>query len=113
MMIDEFYTKIEEIERNVSVFEIHVSPDFQCDQTGGFPTSLCVSMEQGKAWLRLNEGMMEEGQDVSAYEQLCADYGIRSCWNTEQFNALLEGLGQDACDNAYLMNEDESEGMQL
>lgn len=35
--------------------EVYTSPDFQCDQTGGFPTSLCVCWEKQKAWLELNE----------------------------------------------------------
>lgn len=26
--------------------EVYTSPDFQCDQTGGFPTSLCVCWEK-------------------------------------------------------------------
>ncbi len=33
--------------------EVYTSPDFQCDQTGGFPTSLCVCWEKQKAWLEL------------------------------------------------------------
>lgn len=113
MTTDEFYAKIEAIGRNVSTFEIYVSPDFQCDQTGGFPCSLCVCWEQGKAWLQLNESMIGGNEDVSAYEQMCADYGIRQCWNAEQFNELLEGLGRDACDNAYLWDEEETPEMQM
>ena len=38
--------------------EVYTSPDFQCDQTGGFPTSLCVCWEQSKAWLELNENLL-------------------------------------------------------
>ena len=33
--------------------EVYTSPDFQCDQTGGYPTSLCVNWEQKKAWLQM------------------------------------------------------------
>ena len=29
--------------------EVYTSPDFQCDQTGSFPTSLCVCWEKQKA----------------------------------------------------------------
>ena len=38
--------------------EVYTSPDFQCDQTGGFPTSLCVCWEKQKAWLELNDNMI-------------------------------------------------------
>ena len=41
------------------------------------------------------------------------DFGIRDCWNNEQFNALLKELGEDAYNSAYLPDEDEDMGMQL
>ena len=41
----------------------------------------------------------------------CAEYGIRACADTEDFNHLLRGLGQDAIDNAWL--PDDGEGMVL
>lgn len=109
MTVEQFYAAIEEIGRAATTFEIYVSPDFQCDQTGGFPVSLCVCWERGKAWLQLNESMIEDGQDVSVYEQMCADYGIRPCWDTEQFNELLKDLGEDAYDNACLPDPEEDE----
>ena len=37
-----FAERVAEIE---NTGEIYTSPDFQCDQTGGFPTSLCVCWE--------------------------------------------------------------------
>ena len=92
---------------------VYVSPDFQCDQTGGFPTSLCVCFEKGKAWLELNENIITDMDEtkLDAYRQLCGDFGIRACWDNEQFNALLEELGEDACHTAYLPDEDEDMGM--
>ena len=33
--------------------DVYVSPDFQCDRTGGYPTSLCVNWDKCKAWLQL------------------------------------------------------------
>ena len=92
---------------------IHVSPDFQCDQTLGFPTSLCVCWEQGKAWLAPNDFMMSDLPDDQAQDVLnaCAEYGIRNCEDAEDFNNLLRGLGQNAMDNAWL--PDDEEGMVL
>ena len=40
MTIDEFEKRIKAITADTDFSDIHTSPDFQCDQTGGFPTSL-------------------------------------------------------------------------
>ena len=93
--------------------EVYVSPDFQCDQTDGYPASLCVNWEQKKAWLLLNPFVAVKGIDTAPFEQYCADWGIRSCKSTEEFNALLKGLGEEAYENASLRTEEESEVMQL
>ena len=34
-----------------SINDIHVSADFQCDVTDGFPTVLCVDWDEGYAFL--------------------------------------------------------------
>ena len=91
--------------------EVYTSPDFQCDQTGGFQTSLCVCWEKQKAWLELNENILMDRDDMELgyYRDLYADYGIRSCCDTEDFNRLLRGLGEDAVRTAELFSdEDES-----
>ena len=108
MNYDEFSTKLEQ-----TITEHDCTDNtgvFQCDQTGGFPTSLCVCWEKGVAWLMLNYNMAEEGQDLSACEQGVADFGIRLCRDIEQFNNLLKELGDDAYDIGY-MPSDEDEGM--
>ena len=46
MTYDEFKKKTAEFYESG---EVYTSPDFQCDQTGGFPTSLCVCWEKQKA----------------------------------------------------------------
>lgn len=92
--------------------DIHVSPDFQCDQTGGFPTSLCVSWTLEKAWLDLNEHLSYDG-DISVYQRMCADYGIRQCADVDQFNSILEDLGEDAYQSASLPIEDEDPVMTM
>lgn len=66
-----------------------------------------------KAWLQLNPFVATEGIDAAPFEQYCADWGIRSCESVEEFNALLEGFGEEAYENASLRTEEESEVMQL
>ena len=89
---------------------LYTSPDFQCDQTGGYPTSLVVNWAENKAWLDLNDSLAQEGEDLTPYEQLCADWGIRDCWDVEDYNAMVMSLGEDAMDNATIY-PDEDEGM--
>lgn len=89
---------------------LYVSPDFQCDQTGGYPTSLMANWAENKAWLELNDTLAQEGDDLTPYEQLCADWGIRDCWDVEDYNAMVMSLGEDAMDNATIY-PDEDEGM--
>lgn len=97
MKYDEFKKAVDRIIEDEDTLMIHVSPDFQCDQTLGFPTSLCVCWEQGKAWLAPNDFMMSDLPDDQAQDVLnaCAEYGIRNCEDAEDFNNLLRGLGQD------------------
>ena len=51
--------------------------------------------------------MIENGEDVSYYEQLCADFGIQDCQDEEQFNDILKELGEDAYENAQIVSDDE------
>lgn len=111
MTAKELYEKIREITKDESELDVYTSPDFQCDQTGGFPTSLCVSWEHEVAWLTLNESMIEDGMDASPYWQMCADYGIRDCSDAMDFNNLLKELGEDAYQTAYIPGEDEGMAM--
>ncbi len=105
MTLEAYEEEIRRIEKSAGILGIHVSPDFQCDQTGGFPCSLCVCWEKGKAWLQLNESMIMDGQDVSEYERYCADFGFRPCWDEDDFNHLLQELGEDAVQSAELDSE--------
>ena len=109
MKYDEFKKAVDRIIEDEDTLMIHVSPDFQCDQTLGFPTSLCVCWEQGKAWLAPNDFMMSDVPDDQAQDVLnaCAEYGIRNCEDAEDVNNLLRGLGQDAMDNAWLPDDEE------
>lgn len=82
MTYDEWQRKTAELYRSG---EVYTSPDFQCDQTGGFPTSLCVCWEKQKAWLELNENLLMDRDDMELgyYRDLCAEYGIRQCCDIE------------------------------
>ena len=61
----------------------------------------------------MNETLITDRDEAKLdyYRQLCADFGIRTCWDNEQFNALLKELGEDAYSTAYLPDEDEDMGM--
>lgn len=109
MKYDDFKREVDHIIENSEPLGIHISPDFQCDQTLGYPTSLCVSWEQEKAWLMPNENMFSHLSDDLAQDVLnaCAEYGIHRCVDSEDFNNLVRGLGQDAVDNAMLPDEEE------
>lgn len=113
MTYDEMQKKVASILEKYDPVYVYTSPDFQCDQTGGFPTSLCVCFEKGKAWLELNESLLmdRDEMELDYYRQLCADFGIRTCCDNEQFNELLQELGNDAYHTAYLLDEDQDIGM--
>lgn len=113
MTYDELQNEIKAVLEKYDPVYIYTSPDFQCDQTGGFPTSLCVCWEKRKAWLELNENLImdRDEMELDYYRQLCADFGIRTCCDNEQFNELLKELGTDAYNTAYL--PEENEGMMM
>ena len=78
-----------------------------------FPSTRTERWEKGKAWLELNENILmdRDEMELGYYRDLCADFGIRDCSDTEDFNNLLQELGEDAFQTAYLPNENEDEGM--
>lgn len=91
---------------NIKELDIHTSPDFQCDQTGGYPTMLCACWEKNIAWLEPNT--MVDSRDVNLHKiyELCADFGIKQCVDEEQFNKILKDLGEDAYNTAYIPTND-------
>lgn len=112
--LEKFNAQVELIKKDVMLTDIHTSPDFQCDQTQGFPVSLCVCFEKEKAWLELNESMatdIDEGE-MEYYRNCCAAFGIRDCPDEEAFNQILKELGEEAVENATLY-PDEYEGMTM
>ncbi len=79
MTIEKFNEQLSEIKKGASIADIHISPDFQCDTTDGFPTSLCVHWDKGKAWLELKESLIDDESAVKNARQMCANYGIPQC----------------------------------
>ena len=110
MELNAFKKALQDIVEDENTLMIHVSPDFQCDQSCGYPVSLCVSWEQGKAWLAPNEFLLGDNQDITEVWQGCADFGIRACRDVDEFNSLLKQLGEDAYATAYLPPDDQNEG---
>lgn len=106
--VDVFEEELQEILQDVDLVDLYTSPDFQCDQTGGFPTSLQVCWDKNKAWLVLNDSLIEEGQDVSVPRYQCAKFGIRECRDVEQYSRILKELGGEAYEQANL-----EEGMEM
>ena len=64
-------------------------------------------LKKGKVWLTLNEAMLQDGKDVSEYEQYCEDFGLQSCYDEDNFKRLLSELGEDTIRNASLYAENE------
>ncbi len=112
MTYEDLTEKVEALLDGRSTLDVDVSPDFQSDQTGGYPASLCVLWGKGKAWLEPNEMFAESETDLPYARQGCADFGIRDCPDVSAYNRLLESLGQDAVDMAWLP-EEPGEGMVL
>lgn len=107
--VDVFEEDLQEILQDVNSLDLYTSPDFQCEQTGGFPTSLQVCWEKNKAWLVLNETLIEEGQDMSVPRYQCAKFGIKECRDVEQYSRILKELGTEAYEQANL----DEEGMEM
>ena len=96
------------LNKNKTQHDIEYRSDFLCDQTDGFPTSLVVDWTTGKANLELNTTLTEDGKDISYFENLCKEWGIRPCYTEEDYNELLKSLGEDAYESAaFDLSEDE------
>lgn len=111
MTLEEFEKQLERDIYSNNTVDIYTSPDFQSDQTEGFPVSLCVCFEKGMAWLELNEALVmdRDEKEMHYYRNCCAGWGIRDCWDKEQWNTLIHSLGEDAVQSAELPIEDDEE----
>jgi len=94
----------------VSVGEIYTSQDFQCDQTGGYPTVLVWNMNRGTAILQPAPAFDDDTEEARQCIRDCADWGAHPCVSWAEYHDLLESVGEDAVRNAYVSpDEDESE----
>ena len=85
-----------EIERLNSFFDTETSCEFQCDETDGWPTYLVWNRVEGKAWLMPNDHMGDNRQYYARAVKACEKFGIRNCESVEDFNEILDYLGEDA-----------------
>lgn len=109
MTVDQYFQRIGSIIRDPRLLEIDESADFQCDQTGGVPTSLCVCWEIGLVWLAPNLNMIDDSVDLTRVYQECADFGFTQCNSIEDYNDILKSLGGDAYENAYIPDDEDME----
>jgi len=91
---------------------IYSGPDFQCDATDGFPTVLCYDLADNKAWLEPAPAFDDE-DDSQCQEciEACRAWGHRFCESWEDYNGLLESLGEEAYENAVEIEDQGFGGM--
>lgn len=85
-----------EIRRLNTFADTESSFEFQCDETGGWPTCLMWNRAEGKAWLAPNDHLDDNEQYYEKAMQACEKFGIRTCESVEEFNEILDSLGDDA-----------------
>lgn len=111
MTLEAFNKQLEKRIGKSSILDIDSVGDFQCEQTLGFPACLNIHWNSGTAWLSLNYRLADENTDITELEQACADWGIHNCYSIEEFNSLLESLGEDAYEYALPIEEEMQQSM--
>ncbi len=95
-----------------SFHDVEATFDFQCDQTGGYPTCLMWNRAECKAWLSPSEHNGDNKEDYEKAMKACEQFGIRTCESVSDFNSILDSLGDDA-KNCKIYDEEESEDINL
>ena len=85
-----------EIRRLNTFADTETSFEFQCDETGGWPTCLMWNRAEGKAWLAPNDNLGDNDQYYEKAMRTCENFGIRSCESVDDFNRILDSLGENA-----------------
>ena len=85
-----------EIRRINTFADTQISFEFQCDQTGGWPTCLMWNRAEGKAWLAPNDCCGDNEQYYEKAMRACEEFGIRTCESVNDFNEILDSLGDNA-----------------
>ena len=96
-------------EETVSTGDIYTSQDFQCDHTGGYPTVLVWNQDRGTAILQPAPAFDDNTKEANQCIRDCADWGVHPCTSWEDFNNLLESIGEDAVRNAYVQPDNDEE----
>jgi hypothetical protein len=99
----------ESLEETASISDLHTSPDFQCDLTGGYPTVLVWNKDNSTAILEPAPAFDDDSEGARQCQRNCADWGVRSCADWQDYNDLLESIGEEAYANAAVLDEGESE----
>ena len=112
-LIAEFAKNTDDIVLKHGKDAIYTTPSFQCDKTLGCPTFLNVCWEEEKAWLSLPHYVYDDADEskLLTFEKACAQFGLKNCATVEDFNNLLNELGEDAA-NYCLDETDESENFE-
>jgi hypothetical protein len=105
-------------EETISIGDLHISPDFQCDLTSGYPIVLVWDQEKGTAILQPAPAYDDDSELSQQCIRECADWDVHPCTDWEDYNNLLESIGEEAYENGAvpLDEEDEAEefgGIQL
>lgn len=85
-----------EIHRLNSFADTETSFEFQCDETGGWPTCLMWNRAEGKAWLAPNDSIDSDYKYYDTAVKACEKFGIQNCNSIKDFNSILDNLGEDA-----------------
>ena len=99
-----------DLESIVSTGDVYTGQDFQCDQTGGYPTVLVWNQDRGVAILQPAPAFDDDSEEASQCIRDCTDWGVHPCTSWEDYNELLESIGEDAVRNAWVDDEDEEFG---
>ena len=85
-----------EIRRLNTFADTETSFEFQCDETCGWPTCLMWNRAEGKAWLASNDNLGDNDPYYEKSMRACENFGIRSCESVDDFNRILDSLGENA-----------------
>ena len=110
MTQEKYLKELDKLLEDCGSLDYHTSPSFQCDESEGYPVSLCVHWGKGKAWLEPKSSLSEEDSKlIKKVMDGIADFGIRDCNTEEDYNNILKDLGDDAYQSAKLEIEDRGE----
>jgi predicted NUDIX family NTP pyrophosphohydrolase len=92
---------------------VYSGADFQCDQTEGYPTVLCWDFEDETAWLEPAPAYDDDSPEAAQCRELCEEWGTRTCDSWEDYNDLLESIGEEAYQNAAMLDEEDGFDMSM